>query len=256
MTHSSRLLPVLYRGDPAMLKIATIPEEERGSRQLAWWAGSGAARVFELEGEAVLLERAQGTRSLVEMSRRGDDAPATSIMVSVAAKLHRRPPLGQPPELVRLDEWFRSLFVASASTGGDLKLAAQTAQWLLASSSDAIPLHGDLHHSNVLDFGGQWRAIDPKGLVGERTFDFVHLLRNPDRATSSAPGRLEQRVAQIVREAAVDRARLLQWTLAFAGLSAAWTIEDGDDLEADLCLLRSAARLLGGEWQLPRGAVR
>jgi len=32
-----------------------------------------------------------------------------------------------------------------------------------------------------------WIAIDPKGLLGERTFDFVNILRNPDAATALAP---------------------------------------------------------------------
>ena len=234
---------MLYRGVPAMLKVATIAEEARGSRQLAWWDGAGAARVFELESEAVLLERAHSRLSLVDMSRGDQDEEATSVIVKMAAALHR-PVRAPPPRLVPLHEWFSSLFLAPPLVGGELEMAARTARRLLRSSSEVIPLHGDLHHWNVLDFAGEWRAIDPKGLVGDRTFDLVHLLRNPDRATALAPGRLEKRVEQVSREAAVERARLIDWALAFAGLSAAWTIEEGASPEDDLRLLRMLEGLL------------
>ena len=49
-----------------------------------------------------------------------------------------------------------------AATGDPVERA------LLALPQDVGVLHGDLHHGNVLDFGDGWRAIDPKGLVGER----------------------------------------------------------------------------------------
>src|SRR5687768_15872986 len=77
VTHSSRLLPVRLGDMPAMLKIATIDEERRGAAQLAWWDGAGCARVLKREADAVLLERALGQGSLVEMAQRGEDAQAT-----------------------------------------------------------------------------------------------------------------------------------------------------------------------------------
>lgn len=50
----------------------------------------------------------------------------------------------------------------------------------MADPHDVVVLHGDIHHGNVLDGGERgWRAIDPKGLLGERTFDFVNILLAP-----------------------------------------------------------------------------
>ena len=66
-----------------------------------------------------------------------------------------------------------------------------------------------------------WIAIDPKGLLGERTFDFVNILRNPDAATALAPGRFDRQVEVLAEAAALDRHRLLKWTLALAGLDLA-----------------------------------
>lgn len=88
-------------------------------------------------------------------------------------------------------------------------------------------LHGDMHHDNVLDFGARgWLAIDPKRVRGERGFDYANLLCNPALPTASNPERFRRQVEVIVEAAQLDRHRLLQWVLAFAGLSAAWFLED------------------------------
>jgi len=54
---------------------------------------------------------------------------------------------------------------------------------LLADQHDVGVLHGDIHHGNILDFGPRgWLTIDPKGLIGERDFDYANLFCNPDLA--------------------------------------------------------------------------
>ncbi|HSH64021.1 MAG TPA: aminoglycoside phosphotransferase family protein, partial [Methyloceanibacter sp.] len=85
VAHSSRLLPVLYRGEKTMLKIAVEAEEKRGGLLMLWWDGDDAARVLEHEDDALLLERATGTRSLEAMARDGRDDEASRIICAVAA---------------------------------------------------------------------------------------------------------------------------------------------------------------------------
>jgi streptomycin 6-kinase len=98
-------------------------------------------------------------------------------------------------------------------------------------------LHGDVHHGNVLDFGARgWLAIDPKGLIGERGFDFANIFCNPDVEIATAPGRLARQVAVVSEAARIERPRLLQWILAYAGLSAAWHLDAGDEKSAQLPL--------------------
>ena len=241
-THSSLLLPVLWNREPAMLKVALIPEEARGARQLAWWHGCGTAQVLAIEADALLMERAQGG-SLARLATSGRDNEATSIICRLADQLHRSV-RADAPDLVPLSNWFEPLLQAAAR-GEEFATAAATANRLLSRPSPEVAIHGDLHHHNVLDFGREdWRVIDPKGLRGEATFDFVHLLRNPDPVTASVPGRLEARVAQVATEAGVTAARLLAWALAFSGLSAIWLIEDGDCPTTDLTLLRRTRALL------------
>lgn len=239
-TPSSLLLAVRHDGVSAMLKIAREEEERRGGAVMAWWNGDGAARVLARHGEALLLERAHGPRSLAAMVAAGKDDEASRILCEVTMRLHRPRP-GPRPELVPLTRWFEALAAAARTRGGLLAEANAMAQALLSDPRDIVVLHGDIHHGNVLDGGERgWLAIDPKGLSGERTFDFVNILRNPDPGTALTPGRFQRQVAVLATAASVERQRLLDWTLAFAGLSAAWHLADGTPPDLDLAVARLA----------------
>lgn len=243
-TPSSLLLPVRRHGEPAMLKIAHEEEERRGGRLMAWWHGDGAARVLMHDDSALLLERIEGPATLVAMVTHGKDDEATRILCSVAHRLHAV--RGELPSwLEPLERWFAALAPAAAAHGGVLAEARAVARRLLAMPREIVALHGDVHHGNVLDGGVRgWLAIDPKGLRGERTFDYVNILRNPDAATALTPGRFERQLVIVTECAALERRRLLEWILGFAGLSAAWHLADGTSPALDLDIARLAAGLL------------
>jgi streptomycin 6-kinase len=243
VTPTSRLLPVRQGGRPAMLKVAVHPEERRGNLLMTWWNGQGAASVLEHAGDAILMERAQDTTSLAELARHGRDDEASRIICTTVGRLHAQgsaPPRHLLDGLVPLTRWFEALAPAAAAHGGILRLAAATASGLLAMPRDVMVLHGDIHHRNILDFGPRgWLAIDPKGLHGERGFDYANLFCNPDRETATT--RLAQRARLVAEAAALDRHRLLQWILAWAGLSAAFMLEDGASPEGALAMAELAA---------------
>lgn len=248
-TATSRLIPVLREGAPAMLKLSSVEEERRGMRQMAWWDGGGAARVWGHEEGALLMERAEDPRGLGPRVAQGDDAAATRILCEVAERLHA-PRSADPPPLEPLGRRFRALrerALVTAPVADDAFFAHawRVAADLLASPRDIVPLHGDLHHGNVLDFGGgTWRAIDPKGVSGERTFDFANIFCNPSASVATTSGRVEALADAIARHASVDRDRLLAWVVAWCGLSAAWTEDDGGDPTSTLAIGRTAHTLL------------
>ncbi|WP_123595015.1 aminoglycoside phosphotransferase family protein [Pseudomonas fluorescens] len=230
ITPGSRLLPVRLNDRPAMLKVALDVDEKYGNRLMTWWDGDGAAQVLAHHEDGLLLERAMGSRSLMHMAMNGEDDEASRILCSALARLHA-PRETPPPPLVELGPWFASLRIATAQHNGLYALSLQTAENLLANPQDVVVLHGDMHHDNVLDFGERgWLAIDPKRVRGERGFDYANLMCNPDLPTATDPARFRRQLDVIVEAAGLDHRRLLQWVLAFAGLSAAWFLED-DALE-------------------------
>jgi streptomycin 6-kinase len=242
----SLLLPVLRDGVRAILKVAGDEEEARGGALMDWYAGYGAAKVLAHDGPGVLLERLVGQRDLSAMVRSGQDDKATEIICSVVAKLHAPRVRLVPESLVPMQVWFRPLDPAALRYGGVLTKCATAARALLAEPQDVVPLHGDIHHGNILDGGERgWLAIDPKGVIGERGFDYANLFRNPEACFAGEPGRLQRRVEIVAKAASLEPKRLVTWILAYAGLGAAWTMDSGGRDEAGLTIASIAAAELG-----------
>ncbi|HEY2231352.1 MAG TPA: aminoglycoside phosphotransferase family protein [Xanthobacteraceae bacterium] len=251
VTATDRLLPVTRQGVPAMLKVAVHAEERAGNRLMSWWDGCGAARVLAADDDAVLLERGCVSPSLADLSRAGRDDEASGIICAVIAKLHAVDrEKTAPPKVVPLARWCEELELA-ATQGGILSHAAEAARDLLASPREMVVLHGDVDHGNVLQFGPRGRlAIDPKGLWGERGFEYANVFCNPDVETATEPGRLARQATGVAAAAGLERARLLRWVLAYAGLSAAWSLGEGEPPTGSLQVAALAAAELN-----PEGAV-
>jgi streptomycin 6-kinase len=194
-------------------------------RLLAWDTGVGA----------LLLERLLPGTPLSRLCP-GDDERATSAAAGVMRALWRpAPAVHNFPTVGRWAAGFQRLRARFEGGTGPLpearvRQAEQIFADLLASAGEPVLLHGDLHHDNILDAGcGTWRAIDPKGVVGEPAYEVGALLRNPFPALLSWPHPeriLARRLAQLSAELGLDRQRLLEWALAQAVLSAWWCVED------------------------------
>lgn len=256
-THTSQLLPVVVKdGRKAILKITDDDSERIGCELMVWWNGNGAAKVLAHAAGAILLERATGAGSLADMSWTGNDAQACRIICHAASRLHLTRN-ASTPALTPLHHWFRDLAPAAKKHGGILTRCAAVANVLLSSPHDEVVLHGDLHHSNILDFGTRgWLAIDPKGLVGERGFDYANIFTNPDlaeptRPVAILPERFTQRVNIVSEIARIERQRLLMWIVAWCGLSSVWFLQEGDSATVPLRIAELAiAELASGGNQL------
>ncbi|MDM2843067.1 APH(6) family putative aminoglycoside O-phosphotransferase [Citrobacter portucalensis] len=256
-THTSQLLPVVVKdGRKAILKITDDDSERIGCELMVWWNGNGAAKVLAHAAGTILLERATGAGSLADMSWTGNDAQACRIICHAASRLHHTRN-ASTPALTPLHHWFRDLAPAAKKHGGILTRCAAVANILLSSPHDEVVLHGDLHHSNILDFGTRgWLAIDPKGLVGERGFDYANIFTNPDlaeptRPVAILPERFTQRVNIVSEIARIERQRLLMWIVAWCGLSSVWFLQEGDSATVPLRIAELAiAELASGGNQL------
>ena len=241
-SYSGLLQPVLFEGEECMLKIAAREKDKRGNELMGWWNGNGAAPVLKFDENALLMERAMGGRSLAEMAIKGRDDEASRIICSAVARLHAHK-APYPDELVPLDTLFKDLEPAAAEYGAVFVQCSEIATTLLNDPVDIVVLHGDIHHGNILDFGPKgWLAIDPKGLIGERGFDYANLFCNPDIATATNPDRLARQVHVVSGEAGLDPKRLLQWIAAWAGLSAAWSLDDGVNAEPAMTIAGMAVK--------------
>lgn len=239
-TPSSRLLPVRQGERRAFLKVAMHPEEKRGGAVMAWYAGGGAAEVLAHDADAVVLERLDGPRSLETMARGGQDEAAGRILCDTALRLHAPRPAPLPDVLIPLEQWFGALWPRAEADAGVYALAAGVARELLGDQGPAVVLHGDIHHGNVLDgrLARGWRAIDPKGVLGDAGYDFANMICNPDAETAIA--HLDGRLAIVAEMSGQPRERVVRWLLAYLGLSAAWTLSVGGDPWQALAILEAA----------------
>jgi streptomycin 6-kinase len=230
-THTSQLLPVRHVDGLAMLKILKpASDEQAGADMLRYFAGIGAVRLIAADRDAWLMERAGGNLSLIAMALSEGDDRAAVILADCVAQLHAARGVAALAGLIRLDAWFHSLFEREAESP-ILARCAAVARDLLATERQIAVLHGDLHHENVLHSPRGWLAIDPKGLVGERTYELANLLCNPQPYGEIVhrPERMLRLARLYAERLALDVQRVLGFALAHAGLSAAWSLEDGGD---------------------------
>jgi len=241
-TFSSRIWKVTREdGSLAVVKALKpfddVEDELRGAYYLDWRDGHGAVRLLGRDRMDMLLEYA-GDRHLTAVLDSDGDHAATAIAADVMARLHspsrRRVPAGLQP----LRERFSALFdraradVASgtASLYGE---AAAIAERLLSEPRDVRPLHGDLHHDNIIEGTRGWLAIDPKGVLGDSGFDAANLFYNPlDRDDLCLdPNRIAHMAAVFSRTMGHDPRRLLDHAVAYGALSAAWHAGDRNDAD-------------------------
>jgi streptomycin 6-kinase len=253
---NSLLQPVLWEGRQAMLKVPLNREEQRGFRLLECWDGKAAVKVYRYDPDALLMERATGERSLKQMVLCWKEDEANRIICSVVEQLHANN-CSFLSELVPLPVWFRSLQAAAGREGGFFARGYAVAQQLLVAPAEPVALHGDIHYDNILDGGSRgWLVIDPKGLAGERGFDFANIFCNPDLTVAGSPDRLSKQVRLIAGWTRIEVQRLLRWIIAWTALSASWMLEDGIDPVLPITVGEIAEKELDQTFIPPDASIR
>ena len=228
-TPTSHIYTVAYENEPVVLKLLSASEtkEQTGALALRYFDGHGAVRLLRYDEGAQLLEYAAGDE-LVTLVERGQDENATRIIAEVLAQLHSVPQDGTCDGFFVLDRWFGELFnraAADRQAGSEsiyVRSAALTER-LLADQREVRVLHGDIHHRNIRQSARGWLAFDPKGLLGERTYDCANTLCNPvmpELVHNEA--RLLTNAAILADALEIDLRRVLAFTYAYACLNASW----------------------------------
>jgi streptomycin 6-kinase len=226
-----------------ILKPLAAQEEGRGARLLQWYEGDGAATVFDTHGDTIFMEWLD-SKTLADPARNGRDEEATIAFSSVVLNLHRPRPSAPPEDLQPLRERFQSLFDTDVRawphTARDLYArAAGIALKLFDRPSAELPLHGDLHHDNILSSDRGWLAIDPKGLIGDPHYEVANAFRNPRglQQLTADPRRIRAMADMFSARLGLNRKRLLGFAAAHAGLSVCWDLADGNSITGDLAVL-------------------
>lgn len=220
-------------------------EELRGAHYLSWRDGHGAAKLYDLKDTSMLLEYA-GSYHLDQHLKNGKDGECLTVFGEVLAALHQPSPAAVPTDLQPLDKHFAGLFAVTNESPVYAE-AASLAQRLLSSPHSVIPLHGDIHHENVIFGPRGWLVIDPHGLIGDAAFDAANIFYNPlDRddlcLDLQRAKHMAEHFAPILKR---DPAYVLDYAFAYGCLSAAWHREDGNDAdEARELKIASALRSL------------
>jgi len=227
------------RGAPVVLKLG-VPNLELRSEIAAMqhFAGEGAARVLDADAARglLLLERVFPGDVLATLCPKHDD-DATRVAAEVMQRVWRPLTAEQAVHFPTLERWTRGIDELAASghpafLPDMVQQAVALRRALLDSAPEAVLLHGDLHHFNILraerDDSG-WLLIDPKGIVGERAYDCGPLLMNPTgwmRCSSDPSAQLNRRIALLCDALALDPARVRGWAFVHCVLSAWWSAEE------------------------------
>jgi streptomycin 6-kinase len=225
-----------------ILKPLAAEEERRGAALMNWYGGEGAATIFDIHGDTIFMEWLDGG-TLGEAVRAGHDDDSTIALAPLVAGL-LRPRADVPADLLELRPRFQTLFDTDVRqwphTARDLYArACGIALKLFDKPVADIPLHGDLHHDNILSSDRGWLAIDPKGLLGDATYEVANVFRNPYGANKivTDPRRIQGLADAFAARLGFNRKRVLGWAAAHSALSACWDLAAGNPITVDLAVL-------------------
>lgn len=210
--------------------------------------GHGSVMLIAKNAEyhAMLLEAAQPGTSLKSYFPESDNE-ASVIAANVINKLHSNQPKAITVSLQKLDTWIRALYnqeLTKILPKEHVYTAQKLSSELIASQSQQIILHADLHHDNILMAQREsWLAIDPHGVVGEAAYEPGAFIRNPsaDRLTRQI---ITYRIDAFSDILNLDRNRISAWTYVQAVLSVCWSIEDNMEYAAGLALCNTLKSFL------------
>ncbi len=201
--------------------------------------GEGAARLLKYDEKfrVMLLERLMPGKELKSL---GSETSEITAAAQVMRDLWKgEPEVHQFPDI---SDWYRGFARLRDKHNGKTgplpeKLvlnAEKIFDKLISTSGEQMLLHGDLHYGNILSTKDKWKAIDPKGLIGEREYEVGALLRNPMPEMLGEPNLKEiltGRIKQFSEELKLDPRRIHDWAIYQAVLSAIWGFEDFKNLD-------------------------
>ncbi|WP_370949959.1 aminoglycoside phosphotransferase family protein [Amycolatopsis sp. cg5] len=226
-------------GTPAVLKISEPHREAAGeATALRLWNGHHAARLYENDGFALLIERCEPGTHLTDL-----ETGATLLR-----ELWITPPPGTGLEALAdvTAEWADLVETRMTEHQPDfdpglVALGTKLLRELPATATRDVLLHGDFNPGNVLAAHREpWLAIDPKPMTGDPAYDPWPLIEQTEAHT------LADRFTIAAATLGENPERLKAWALARTVESALWCVseDDLDDAADEMDTARELADLL------------
>lgn len=197
---------------------------------LRCFAGCGAVKVLAENEGMLLLERAVPGTSLKSYFP-DREQESIEIACNVMKKLHQAN-IPSAHNFPHIKDWLTALDKDWNIPDGYLKKAIELRDQLLKTADPDVLIHGDLHHDNILQNGEDWLVIDPKGVIGEPSYEVAAFIRNPIPELlhqADSPNIIHNRVTRFSELLELPSQRILDWCFVQAVLSWVWAIEDGID---------------------------
>jgi len=110
-------------------------------------------------------------------------------------------------------------------------------QELMATSTETVLLHTDLHHYNILSATREpWLTIDPKGYYGDPGYEVGAYLANYPEESCEGQDQNEidiRRIHIMIEELDLPSDRVIKWGIVLACIWAEWSIDNRNEIWRD-----------------------
>lgn len=199
---------------------------------LQYFNGAGCVKLIDYQKNycAMLLQQAVPGTTLKQQAVPGTES-AINAYCSVMLRLHSLP-LNKSHNHPHIRDWLSVIDNLNSEKIPEpiLKKAIKLKNELLATMSNEIFLHGDLHQDNIVLNNNEWLAIDPKGVIGEAEFEVAAFDFCTDfSGQEDIKNIIADRINQLAKKLNLNPQRISEWMFVRLVLMAAWSIEDNND---------------------------
>jgi streptomycin 6-kinase len=226
----------LQNNTPIILKLGFDKKSIRAEHaSLSAFQNYGVVKLLAADFDlgALLLERAIPGQTLKSLFP-NEDAEAMTVACRLIEQLHRAPLTNaNTKNFPELTTWLEIIDKDWDLPKEHLERARALKTYLLDSAEQIVLLHGDLHYDNILSQGDRWVIIDPKGIIGDATYDKTGcLLREPLKElleTRDVLRILDNRIQLVSKYFNIPDKRLIQWTYVQTVMAICWCFEDNQN---------------------------
>jgi len=225
-----------------------VKDELPGTFFLENCSGRGTVNLFEYDDRALLIEFLSGD-NLYQFSKTGNEQQASKIFCEIIRKIHSVNDIKDRNRLVFYTDLLKVFdrIETPQNLIVTFEKVRELAKKLVATQTQEVLLHGDLHHENVLSrSNGDFVCFDPKGMIGDPAYELGTTLKNPwdYPKISQNINIFQERAKYFSNELNLSYERIIGFAFVHLGLSIAWAIEDECKYDHQLELIQKVNGIL------------